>query len=132
MKFRSLAACLCVWSCAAGAQNAEFDAALREYRAARWSAAYGRLIVLANNGHRDAARMALFMYQFGPTLYNTRWDASVEDVEVWTRTAGAWRKPGDPERITAPLQPVASAKATNTGTRATRFQGRGAHVVMQR
>jgi hypothetical protein len=126
MKLQRFAVCLClVLGSAAGAQEAEFREAVRHYRAGHWSAAYGRLIVLANNGHRDAARMALFMHQYGPVLYETRWDASAEDVQLWTRTAGSWQVPGEPERV-ASAKPTPPAPWPNARARATRFQGRAA------
>lgn len=65
----------------------EFGEAANLYRAERMSAAYARFVVLANRGDRDAARIALFMHRYGPTLYGRYWDAQVDEVELWTRLA---------------------------------------------
>jgi hypothetical protein len=124
MKLRRFAVCVCLFlGSAAGAQETEFPDAVRDYRAGHWSAAYGRLIVLANNGHRDAARMALFMHQYGLILYGTRWEASAEDVQLWTRTAGSWQVPGEPDRI-ASVKQATQPPAASARPRAWRFQGR--------
>ena len=110
----------CLAAGAATAQEPQFGDAVREFRNGRWSAAYGQVVTLANNGHRDAARMALFMHHYGPLLYGTEWDATDEDVDYWSRVAGAWPRPGEPLR-------VASARSdTKSGwrPRITPFQGR--------
>lgn len=60
-----------------------FNRAVEQYQRGQWSDAYGRFIALANDGDRDAARIALFMYRYGPRLFGSHWDASPDDVEVW-------------------------------------------------
>ena len=60
-----------------------FNQAVEQYQRSRWSDAYGRFIALANNGDRDAARIALFMLRYGPRLYASHWDASPDEVEEW-------------------------------------------------
>lgn len=123
MKSAGVVLCMCM-SCAAMAQDPEFRAAVEEYRDGRWSSAYGRIVVLANNGHSDAARMALFMHQYGPLLYKSQWDASDDDIAHWTRVAGAWPRPSDAYRVRALQGPAKSQPAYRP--RMARFQGRSA------
>ena len=95
-------ACLILGLCLAGgalAQQPQFNDAVRDYRQGRWSAAYGQMVALANDGHRDAARIALFMHQYGPLLYAAEWDATEDEVDHWTRVAGAWPRSGEPIRV---------------------------------
>ena len=78
---------LAIAPASAAADEQAFAEAVDQYRKAQWSDAYGRLIPLANNGHRDAARIALFMYRYGVQLYRNDWDASDEEIESWTQLA---------------------------------------------
>lgn len=129
MKALSLVLGLCI-TCTAVAHDSEFRQAVRQYRAGEWSGAYGRFVLLANEGHRDAARMALFMHQYGVLLYDSQWDASEEDVELWSRVAGRWPLPGEPERVSpaaAPEKPAWAARA-----RMVPFQGRNKHLASRR
>lgn len=111
------------------ASDPSFDLAVRSYRAGRYSDAYGKLIPLANNGNEQAARIVLFMYAHGPLLYGTAWDASSEDIELWSRLAGerAARQPGYdplvPQVASAPPQVQSQAQQTRTAyrPRMTRF-----------
>ena len=57
----------------------EFQSAIASYRSARYSDAYGRLLQLAHRGDADAARIVLFMHQYGPQLYGSYWDMSNEE-----------------------------------------------------
>lgn len=123
MKAAILVLALCM-SCGAAAQEREYREALRLYQSGQWSGAYGRFIVLANNGHRDAARIALFMHQYGEVLYRTQWDASDEDIEHWSRVAGPWRRPGQVERIASAQPATKPAPQPAWRPRMTRFQGR--------
>lgn len=68
---------------AAAKDDWAFNEAVGQYQRGQWADAYGRFIALANDGDRDAARIALFMYRYGPRLYGSHWDASPDDVEVW-------------------------------------------------
>jgi hypothetical protein len=120
--------------------DSEFDLAIKSYRAGRWSDAYGKLIPLANNGNAQAARIVLFMYAHGPLLYGTAWDASVEDIELWSRLSGerAARQPGyDPLPPNPPSSPpLAQAPAQQTRTayrpRMTRFISRDEQTAKAR
>ena len=68
---------------AAAKDDWAFNQAVEQYQRGRWADAYGRFIALANDGDRDAARIVLFMYRYGPRLYGSHWDASPDNVEVW-------------------------------------------------
>lgn len=62
--------------------------ALASFRAARFPEAYGRLIRLANAGHAPSARLVLWMFANGATVFGNDWDSSPEQLEDWARTAG--------------------------------------------
>ena len=66
-----------------------FAQALRLYRSGRWSAAYGRFVVLADRGDVPAARIALQMLRHGSDLYGTEWTAAPTQVAGWERVAAA-------------------------------------------
>ena len=65
-----------------------FDAALLAYERNHWPEAYAALSALADNGHPEAARMALQMRQYGPALYGRWFVASAGRVAMWKRSAG--------------------------------------------
>jgi hypothetical protein len=111
---------------AVAAPDPAYAEAVREYRAGRWSSAFGRLIPLANNGNVEAARIALFMQQHGRVLYNSDWEASEEDVELWSRMTGT-RPPGQVERVAS----SAAAKGPAWRARMTRFIPRSASPAVQ-
>jgi hypothetical protein len=67
-----------------------FDEALELYAQGRWSAAYGRLARLADEGHAEAAGIALLMLSNGPRLYGQPWSASPSQVDHW-RALTRWR-----------------------------------------
>lgn len=69
---------------ASGLADREYAEAVRSFRSGRTADAFGRFIDLANRGDVDAARIALFMHSYGPTLYGTYWEAGAQDVEYWT------------------------------------------------
>jgi hypothetical protein len=73
----------------AQASEAEFSAAVQRFREGRTSDAFGRFTRLANDGDADAARIALFLLRYGPTLYGSHWDAQTEDVEYWNNLAAS-------------------------------------------
>jgi hypothetical protein len=64
-----------------------FAEALRLYRAGQWPGAYGRFIALADRGDAQAARMALAMHRDGPSVYGRQWDASLDQLRAWERSA---------------------------------------------
>ncbi|MDB5856487.1 MAG: hypothetical protein JWQ76_176 [Ramlibacter sp.] len=71
------------------AQDARFREAIRLHRAGRWSAAYGRFVALADEGHVPAARVALEMLRNGRNVYGTDWGAAPLQVAGWERAVGA-------------------------------------------
>jgi hypothetical protein len=89
-------------SCAARAAGdsdraeSQFSEASALYREGRWSGAYGRFAHLADQGHAEAARIAMHMLRMGPTLYQTEWGASQPQIDNWSRMA------------TSPLPPMVS------------------------
>ena len=64
-----------------------FAEASRLFRAGRYAAAYGRFVTMANEGDMHAARVALVMHRFGPTLFGSDWDATTEELAEWSRLA---------------------------------------------
>ena len=70
------------------AQNARFREAMRLHKFGRWSAAYGRFAVLADEGHVPSARVALVMLRNGPTVYGMDWNATPTQVAAWEHASG--------------------------------------------
>lgn len=62
--------------------------AVSSFRQARFSEAYGRLILLADAGHAPSAELALWMFLHGPTLFGKDWDSSPEQLTAWAQLAG--------------------------------------------
>jgi hypothetical protein len=62
----------------------QFQYAVQQYKAGRYSVAFGRFVALANRGDPDAAHFALFMNKYGPTLYGSWWDADPTEVAHWS------------------------------------------------
>lgn len=84
--FMTIAA-LAPFSASAAPGDDRFVAAMRLYHDDRYAAAYGRLLELADEGHAEAARIALLMLRFGPTLYRSQWSASQEQIQHWLALA---------------------------------------------
>jgi hypothetical protein len=74
---------------AAVEDTARFADAMQLYRDGRWSAAYGRFLVLADRGNIDAARIALLMLRHGREMYDTDWTAAPSQVADWERMVGS-------------------------------------------
>jgi len=66
-----------------------FAAAAESLRTGRHAEAYGRFVTLAEEGDADAGRIALVMHRFGPAIFGSSWDASVEQIEEWTQWSEA-------------------------------------------
>lgn len=62
--------------------------AVESFRQGRFPEAYGRFIDLANAGHAQSARYALWMCENGMLLFGKDWDCAPHEVEDWARTAG--------------------------------------------
>ena len=113
MKAAILALVLCMAGgivAAAPQQDPGLAQAVKEYRAGRWSAAYGQFMTLANNGSIEAARIALFMHRHGVQLYGSDWAATDEDLELWSRMTGT-RPPNEPDRVVSNAPKPAPWKA---------------------
>ncbi|MEO5672640.1 MAG: hypothetical protein ABIR26_18290 [Ramlibacter sp.] len=80
--------------------DADFAVAVARFKSGQMSDAYGRFIALADEGDADAARIALFMYKFGPVLYGSHWDAHPDDLAYWAQLAT--RASGRPEPVVRP------------------------------
>lgn len=68
---------------AAAGNEAQFQQAMTLYKQARWAGAYGRFCELADRGHPEAARIALFMLRYGTELYGSAWSASQDQIDGW-------------------------------------------------
>jgi hypothetical protein len=78
-----------------------FEQALKSLHAGRSAEAYGRFILLADAGHVEAARYALWLYEQGPSRFGSQWDSSPAQLEAWAALAGRTRLPSL-ERAAAP------------------------------
>ena len=74
----------------ADSRKVEFEQALAEYKQGRPTAAYGRLMRLADQGDAESARMALMLLRHGQQLHGTAWGASQPQIDHWMQLA---RKP---------------------------------------
>jgi hypothetical protein len=66
-----------------------FADAAEALRTGRHAEAYGRFVALADEGDVDAGRIALVMHRYGPEVFGSAWDASVEQLADWTRWSEA-------------------------------------------
>jgi hypothetical protein len=67
--------------------EADFSEVLKLYHQAKFAGAYGRFCALADRGHPEAARIALFMLRYGKELYGSDWSASQGQIDGWTALA---------------------------------------------
>lgn len=65
-----------------------FTLAMQHYEDCRWHEAYSRFSRLADNGHRDAARMAWQMWRYGAELFGIEFQVDAERRYRWL---AAWR-----------------------------------------
>lgn len=63
--------------------SARFDAAMLAYERNHWTEAYAVLAALGDEGHAEAARIALQMWRYGQPLYGMRFAASTAQVQRW-------------------------------------------------
>lgn len=87
-----MACCLLGSATAATAADAAkpetaFTEAMTQYKQGKWPAAYGRFAELADQGHPEAARIALIMLRHGVSMYGSDWGASQPQIEQWTKLA---------------------------------------------
>ncbi len=77
-------AATCVAGAARAAETAPgFDQAMQAYERNHWPEAYAAFARLADQGHPEAARLALQMWAWGPRLYGRRFDASEQQLRQW-------------------------------------------------
>ena len=65
----------------------QFNEAMDLYSVGKWAAAYARFAVLADQGHTEAARIALLMLRHGSRLYGQTWGASQPQINQWMTLA---------------------------------------------
>lgn len=70
-------------SASAAPMDGRFEAAMQQYDDSHYGAAYEQFASLADQGHDEAARIALLMARFGPQLYGHQWPASAEQKAHW-------------------------------------------------
>ncbi|HEX7890525.1 MAG TPA: hypothetical protein VF522_14280 [Ramlibacter sp.] len=95
---------------AAKATEREFAEAVEQFKQGKRSLAFGKFIRLANRGDVDAARIALFMHGYGPTLWGAHWEADREDVEYWATLVRNSATAGRPQPAFDPVAVVPKVK----------------------
>jgi hypothetical protein len=68
------------------ALDARYAQALELFRAQRYAAAYGRLMVLADAGHLLSAQAALLMLRNGKAMFGSQWSATERQQMRWNAT----------------------------------------------
>lgn len=68
-----------------------FELAMQAYETQHFQSAYDQLVRLADEGHAEAARIALLMARYGRPLYGIECAASGTQRVAWTRTLVAAR-----------------------------------------
>lgn len=71
---------------AAGAEL-NLQAALQAMQQSRWAVAFGQFVALADDGHPQAARMALLFAQRGTRLFGGSYAATAAQLRAWSRIA---------------------------------------------
>ena len=66
-----------------------FRAAMAAYRSSQWQQSYAALLVLADGGHVQAARVAGQMHRWGPRLYGMRFAATTTQLAQWQQMGAA-------------------------------------------
>lgn len=72
-----------------GPRSEDFAVAMENYEDNRWPAAFEQFARLADQGHRDAARMAWQMWRYGPELFTRRFEVAPEQRAHWQ---AVWRQ----------------------------------------
>ena len=89
----TLSACTPAQAADGGAAPERRNAAARLQRAlhalqqSRWDEAFSQLTPLADEGHPQAARLALLFAQRGTRLFGGRYEASAAQQRAWSRVA---------------------------------------------
>lgn len=76
-------------------QEAALKDAATFYRAAKWGEAFDRMSALADAGHPEAARIALFMRIYGPQMYGRYWRVEPEQEQRWERVVATTAQPAE-------------------------------------
>jgi hypothetical protein len=76
-----------------------------QYEAGHYADAYARFARLADCGHREAARIALQMRQFGPRLYGARFHAGPQQLGRWRSLLAGEAGRADDPGCAAPTAP---------------------------
>jgi hypothetical protein len=76
--------------------------AVESFRQGRFPEAYGRFIDMANAGHAQSARYALWMCENGMLLFGKDWDCGPHEIEDWARTAGVTQPLISPPKYETP------------------------------
>ncbi len=66
---------------------ASYETALSLYQKHQWSRAFGEFSRLAETGHQESARIALFMLQHGSQLYATAWSSHPAQITRWIQVS---------------------------------------------
>jgi hypothetical protein len=83
----SCAGLFCACAMGAGATEVTFAQAMQHYQKGQWPAAYGRFVLLADQGDAEAARIAIMMLRYGTVWYGHSFGASQPQVDAWMRLA---------------------------------------------
>lgn len=73
-----------------------FEIAQADYDTGHYGRAFAEFALLADDGHCEAARIALLMWRYGKPLYATEFQLPRERLDRWQRAQGcpaavAWR-----------------------------------------
>ena len=81
---RALPLLACLVAGPALASDPGFDRAVEAYQSGRMAEAYGRFMALGLGGDPDAARIVLFMGQYGTMLFRTEWELTeLDSRRLW-------------------------------------------------
>lgn len=70
-----------------GLSSERFQQGMAAYETGHWQVAFERFAALADDGHADAARIALQMARFGPALYSQDFSAPPDRRSRWVVVA---------------------------------------------
>ncbi|MBL8326403.1 MAG: hypothetical protein JNJ89_15740 [Rubrivivax sp.] len=87
-----------------------FEQAQARYEAGHYPEAFARFAELADCGHREAARIAWQMRQFGPRLYGTQFTAGPEQVLRWRTLMASEVRPAVDARCAAAAVPLGTVR----------------------
>lgn len=92
----------------------DFERALEHYEAGHWAEAFEGFAALADCGHREAARIALQMRQFGLRLYGRAFMAGPQQLQRWrtivAREGNGAACTGAPEQARKASRPASSSR----------------------